>query len=719
MLNSIIPAMQIRRIILSLSLTLLTTPFLDAQIVQVTDIALETGFQDTVFGHHKRGRAGLAADFNLDGYIDFYVGNPGDESYVMVNTSNGNGDRVFVSQQILVTDSLAWGGVAFDYDNDGDYDLFITCGANEGIGYDYLFRNDWILNGIVTGNLSFTDVTSEAGVAGPLPPGSNARIQRPSFITIESNCCAADYCMQEFVLERPKSPPELAGDTPVRTSSANARVADYDQDGDNDIFVNGNIHPDSDQNYPELIGRNTLWRNNGDGTFTDVTYEAGLGTILAATRHSTWLDYDNDGDPDLYENNRSALNYLWRNNGDGTFTDVTSEASAPGDDLHFPFDAFVSAAADLNNDGWGDIIGFMRGENDWLQGSPYEDGHTLFINNQGVFENVAASTVINDIFPDQYHGVMGCMVGDVSGDGLPDIYVGNGGPPSGYADQFFESVAGTDTLTFVDKTSLIDFPAIIPPGFPEPPYPYRTHGTSFFDIDNDGNVEIAVVNGGPAQMPDSVREPNRLFKLETATPYNWFKVRPVGNGTTVALDAIGTRIALEVSRYDGEPWTVYQTLQAGNAFSAQNGFVLHFGLSDADTILSMNITWPNGVRSVISEGLYLNSSVVVNMDDVVSEVGSGTQAPVSFRLDQNHPNPFNPNTTIGYALGKESHITITVYDVLGQHVTTLVDGVQSQGHHSVLWDGTNSTGQPVSTGVYLYRMRAGDYVASRKTLMAK
>jgi hypothetical protein len=215
-----------------------------------------------------------------------------------------------------------------------------------------------------------------------------------------------------------------------------------------------------------------------------------------------------------------------------------------------------------------------------------------------------------------------------------------------------------------------------------------------------------------------VREPNRLFRLETATPYNWFKVRPVGNGISVALDAIGTRVALEVSRDDGEPWTVYRTLNGGSAFSAQNGFVLHFGLSDADTILRMTITWPNGIVSEVREGLFINSSVVVNVD-LLTAVSEDTPLPGRFGLEQNHPNPFNPTTTIGYFLGKQSPVSISVYDILGRHVRTLVDDFQSPGRHVVFWDGTGSTGATVSTGVYFYRMRAGNFVASHKMLLAK
>ena len=272
---------------------------------------------------------------------------------------------------------------------------------------------------------------------------------------------------------------------------------------------------------------------------------------------------------------------------------------------------------------------------------------------------------------------------------------------------------------------MIDFPAIIPRGLPVPPYPYRTHGTTFVDIDNDGLLEIAVVNGGPSYMADEVREPNRLFKVMTASRYNWFKVRPVGNGTTVPLDGVGTRITLEASKDGGPSWNVFRTLFASSAFSAQNGFVLHFGLADADTILRMTVNWPDGSRSIITEGLSLNSSVVVTLGNEANALlkpGEGTpggQKPPSFRLDQNQPNPFNPSTTIGYAVERDGDVNISVYDVLGRRIATLVNEFQTAGYRSIVWDAKSDEGLRVSSGVYFYRMQVGSHVVSQKMLLTR
>jgi hypothetical protein len=137
------------------------------------------------------------------------------------------------------------------------------------------------------------------------------------------------------------------------TASANGVWSDYDLDGDVDLYVSTNTHGDSP---PELLGRNTLWSNNGDGTFTDVTQAAGLDLTASPSRHSTFLDMDNDGDFDLFENNMGAPNVVWRNRlmeiGSPVFVDVTTQASPGAEDLSHPRDSFASGAVDFNKPRW-------------------------------------------------------------------------------------------------------------------------------------------------------------------------------------------------------------------------------------------------------------------------------------------------------------------------------------------------------------------------------
>jgi hypothetical protein len=93
--------------------------------------------------------------------------------------------------------------------------------------------------------------------------------------------------------------------------------------------------------------------------------------------------------------------------------------------------------------------------------------------------------------------------------------------------------------------------------------------------------------------------------------------------------------------------------------------------------------------------------------------------PVEFALKQNYPNPFNPITSLGYGLPEKAQVTLTVYDLLGREVTQLVNTTQEAGYRSVQWEATDMHGKPVSAGVYLYQIRAGEFVQTRKMVLLK
>ena len=100
-------------------------------------------------------------------------------------------------------------------------------------------------------------------------------------------------------------------------------------------------------------------------------------------------------------------------------------------------------------------------------------------------------------------------------------------------------------------------------------------------------------------------------------------------------------------------------------------------------------------------------------------VGEGLSIPDEFALHQNYPNPFNPVTTLRYDLPENGHVHITIYDMLGREVKTLINQTQDTGYRSVVWDATNDYGKPVSAGVYLYQIQAGNFVQSRKMVLLK
>jgi hypothetical protein len=556
-----------------------------SQPAMAPDLGLSAGLHDALYGNLKSGRACLAADFDNDGRTDIYFGNPGDQSHWMRNVTEPGGPLAFTAGQILSSNGILWAGAAADYDNDGDVDLYLAAGGNERDGVlDQLFRN--------TGNGVFEEVTTSAGI--------------------------------------------LQGVADQVQTGAGVNFVDVDEDGWLDIFVSVNLlkRTDPDDVPPGVaLGRNRLFRNLGDGTFVDVAGEAGLSS-QAPTRHSSWLDFDNDGDLDLFENNLGASNILWRNDfrptGSVHFTDVTREMSLNGHDLSEPVKStFSSAVGDFNQDGWEDIFVFSRGRS---RSGPYRDGHVLFLNVAGQgFVEASPQAGFNAYFdptlsaaddPDcgpgadretlNLLGVMGSSLGDINRDGVLDIYVGNGGPPAGQFDQLFLStgmveleVTGHGTVrvpTYLDATELVDYPAEQDPNLGAyPAYPYRAHGTCIVDLNGDGVLEVVVANGGPAAgSDDDMQEPNRAFTFVFDEPAHWLAVRPVGDGVAVNRSALGTLVRAEVrDAATGSTWWVSDRLRSANGFSAQHGPDVYLGLGSADEVLRVEVVWPDGEVSEV------------------------------------------------------------------------------------------------------------------------
>ncbi len=544
--------------------------------IEVRDVAIDAGFQDSSFGHYKRGRSCLSADFDGDGWVDVLVGNPGDESHILLNTTGRTGALSFEQGPILAQGDSWWGGTLGDLDNDGDVDAFIGAGGNEEVAWDALMHNRLVEDGA----FSMVDVAVTAGVAGVAP------------------------------------------DQPW--ASASARAADFDNDGRLDVWVNAYDPPRSWlPDRPDVWdGSNLLWRNLGDGTFEDVAPAVGLRVAEGVkTMNSTFLDYDDDGDLDLYESNLNAPNHVWKNllveEGAARFVDVTAEVTLDGGDMSYPDRVFASAAADFNGDGWEDLLAFVRPYEP--EDTPYPEGHILLLNVEGRgFVNWTRHTGLNEPFVNWYRdheidGVMGGQIGDLNVDGVPDVWIGQGRPEDGTNNLLFLST-GTKLVregdlelmvpTYENASSWIDFEAAADPASGielMPPFPYRTHGTCVVDYDQDGVPEIAVVNGGPAAYSDAVREPNRLFDFTYAEPRSWLRVVLQGDGLAVNRSGIGSRVTVTASRPDGLRWQRRQWLHGGHGFSAVNDLSLFFGLADATAVERVEVRWTDGRVDVVED----------------------------------------------------------------------------------------------------------------------
>jgi hypothetical protein len=547
------------------------------------DVALEAGAQDLYKGQFQRGRGCTVGDLDLDGDPDLVLSNPTDASRVLLNVSTP-GNLRFVPGPVLHETSLVWGAAAADVDSDGDLDLFAATGGLEGREYDRLLLNQVAQ----TGTLSFVDEAEAAGVLGP-------------------------WTTEEPIVQ-------------VKEASLDAQYLDVDRDGDLDVWVD-NTHyptywlPPSDE---PGIGGNQLWRNDGDGTFTDIAAEVGLGG-RGSHRFSSWLDLENDGDLDVYVNVNGGASTFYRND-DGHFVDVSLEVSLDGGDLTAPPKTFSTAPTDLNNDGYEDLVLFARG---WPASGPYRLGHTLLLNVQGKgFTDVSAEANLNDPFEPGFrdhesNGVMGATIRDVNGDGIPDVFLGNGGPSRGTVNNLYLSVglrevdlggdAGVQVVPlYENRTDLVDIAADHNPDLvdPWPVYPYRTHAACVADYDGDGLVELYVMNGGMSLAGgNSAREPNQLFRFHFDPRPITLNVALVGDGVTVPTTPIGSRITVTAGLGD-ETWDVRDRLRSVEGFAAQHDPVRWFGLGQADRIERITVEWTDGTITTVDD-VELDSTVTV------------------------------------------------------------------------------------------------------------
>lgn len=531
--------------------------------VTFVDRASEIGLLDDWDDTFERGRMCLPADFDRDGWLDVMVGNPGDTSRIL------RGGPIFEPAQVLSEGNVFWSGAVGDLDNDGLPDLFVGGGGNETAEADRVYRN-----------------ATRPG--GP--------------ITLES--------VQRLTLSLP------GGGRTEEMSTAGVQLADFDGDGFLDAYgstflldptILPHVTPD------DLDGLNPLWLNQGDGTFVDVGFTVGLHTQFG-TQHSAALDYDRDGDVDLFENNKIGPSVLWRNrlveDGALSFENVTTEASLAGSLLSHPVEnsAFSSLAADLNDDGWDDLLVFRRKPKNPDEPERHSSGHLLFLNVGGVgFVEVGALAGLDEasMFRDHLtaNGTMGSQAGDYDADGRLDVVVGNGGPSTGTANLLYHNegnqpveIAGLGTLQvprLVNVSALLDFPS---PDAGDVPFPYRTHAICFGDFDRDGFDEIFEMEGGPAGGIDALmREPDRLFDPVFTGPVPRFlRVRLEATDGAINRDAIGARVAVTVEQADGTVRTLHRTRRGGSGFSADNGPELFFGLGDAVAITDVEVTWPDG-----------------------------------------------------------------------------------------------------------------------------
>jgi hypothetical protein len=465
-------------------------------------------------GLNRLNMAGGAVldDFDNDGLLDLVVTTM-DEAGPMAFYRN-KGDGTFEDRTREAGLEKQLGGlycVQTDYNNDGRLDLYVPRGAWKKTAMRHsLLRNN--------GNGTFTDVTREAGLLTVVP-------------------------------------------------SQVACWADYDNDGWLDLFVGGEP---GRFGSTELLPRSGLYRNKGDGTFEEVARAAGVANEGLWCKGACWGDFDGDGYPDLFVANQDGPCRLFRNNRNGTFTDVAARLG-----VNRPRQAFSCWFFDYDNDGWPDLFVASYSLSASLDevikshlGLPFQ-GETcrLYRNLQGRrFEDVTEAVGLNLVL-----NPMGSNFVDVDNDGFLDFYLGTGSPKYSMLvpNRLFKNVGGK---RFVDVTTSSGTGHL-----------QKGHAVACGDWDRDGNVDIFEQLGG-ATPGDRFR--NVLFQ-NPGHDNHWLTIKLVGKKTN--RPAIGARIQATVP---GEPpQSFYRHVCSGSSFGA-NPLQQTVGLGKARKVARLEIYWP-------------------------------------------------------------------------------------------------------------------------------
>lgn len=480
---------------------------------------------------------GVAADdFDGDGLCDLIISSWDPTATLIFWKNDGRGGFVDHSEEANL--SGLYGGLNMrhaDFDNDGDLDLLVLRGAyldKVGNQPNSLLQND--------GTGRFTDVTFACGLA------------------------KANY-------------PTQTGDW-----------VDYDLDGDLDLFV-GNESTGGNPAPNQLFRNDGRSRDSGFVQFVDVAKEAGIAT-MNFTKGVHCGDYDGDRYPDLYVSNQGEANQLFRNNGDGTFSDVASKLGVIGPQRSFPLWFW-----DFNNDGALDL--FVSDYNGTpsvrvmhrLGGQfPQDKAAALYAGDgKGGFSNVSGEVGLAvPMLP------MGSNFGDVNNDGFPDIYLGTGAPEySTITPNLF--LLNRGGKQFEDLTTESGLGHL-----------QKGHAIAFADFDHDGDLDIFEQMGGA--FPGD-RYYDALFENPGFPGSHFLEVKLEGTGSN--RSGIGCRIRAVVEDQEGER-SIYSRVNSGGSFGG-SPLTQHLGLGKATAVKRLEIFWPVSNKTQVFEDVPADQRIVV------------------------------------------------------------------------------------------------------------
>jgi hypothetical protein len=474
------------------------------------------------------GSGAVFFDFNNDGYVDIFLVNSGSlvdkqlSSEAQSRLYRNNGDGTFTdvtSESGIVVHGYGMGACAADYDNDGWEDLYITA-----FGQNALYHNNR--------DGKFTDVSAKAGV---------------DLNSWSTSCAFGDINNDGYV--------DLFVTNYVDFSLHNNKYC-----GDYVRGVRAYCHPNV---YNGLSDK--LYRNNGDGTFTDITRKAGIETNLGKGLGVVFGDYNNDGWIDIFVANDSVPNFLFANQGDGTFKEMALWAGVAVNGNGNPGAGMGIDVGDYDNDGWLDVFVTHLDL----------EAHTLYRNDHGIFLDSYESGVGQPSLP--FVG-FGTAFFDYDNDGLLDLVAANGNVLDN-ASHFRQSASYAQRKLLFHNEGKGVFKEVGLSSGAAFTVQMVGRGLAVGDIDNDGSLDLLVSNNG--QRPE-------LLHNEAGDGNNAILIRTVG--TKSNRDGVGARLKLSIGTQ-----TQMREVKAGSSYLSQSDLRVHFGLGKAEHADRLEVRWPSGI----------------------------------------------------------------------------------------------------------------------------
>ena len=468
-------------------------------------------------------------DIDNDGFLDLYLvnGAPGSPNALYRNLGNGTFRDVTAQSGTAASGTRAYKtGVAVgDYDNDGRLDLYVTA-----FGPNILFRNN--------GDGTFADVTAAAGVAGG----------------------AAEW-------------------------STSTGFFDYDRDGDLDLYVANYVDFRVEENPwcgPRTPGHrmycnptifdgvaDRLFRNNGNGTFTDVSAAAGIANPAGKGLGVVFCDFDRDDDPDIYVANDLVRNFLYRNNGNGTFQDVAYAAGVGFDGNGKPQAGMGVDCGDVDGNGYPEL--FVTNFSEEL--------NTLYENNgDGVFADVTQKAGLGSGFLPLGFGT---KMFDVDNDGDLDVHVTNGHVIDNV--KLFQPNLAYEQKDLLYENQGGKFRDISASAGPALQAARVGRGLAVADFDNDGYLDVAITSVGRRAV---------LLRNTGMRKGSWLQIH--AQGTSSNRFGLGATVRVRAAG-------IVQVREINNAASylSSNDTRLHLGLGAASVVEELEVRWPSGQRQML------------------------------------------------------------------------------------------------------------------------